>query len=451
MQRSWEKIVLIVRREYRARVRQRSFVIITMLTAVVFVLLACAPAIVQAIRSGKASTAPATIVVADLTGTRSVQDDIAQFNEQLSADAIGSSPLPFEAAIVPLTPASDLGRALDALHARVRDGQTGGLLTIANLSTGGLSIAYETNAGARDTTEIRIQQAASAIIMQDRLQRLGLNTAQQAQALAPVMFTLHVPPEKPGQTATSETEKITNRGIAYILDILLYTTIIVYGMWIASGVVEEKSNRIMEIMINAATPTQLMTGKILGIGAAALTQYLCITIPGAVALAAQGRIAQALLGTRTSSTALDLTGLSVAAVVAFLGFFILGFLLYAALYAGAGSLVSRQEDVQQIAAPMQVAMIGSFFAAIFALGKPDATVTRVLAFIPFCSPLVMLTRILVGHPAPWEVAISVAILIASVALFVTLAARIYRIGVLLYGVRPNLRTIFTLNHARVAR
>ncbi|MGI8856356.1 MAG: ABC transporter permease, partial [Thermomicrobiales bacterium] len=173
--------------------------------------------------------------------------------------------------------------------------------------------------------------------------------------------------------------------------------------------------------------------------------------PGGVALASQGRIAQALLGKRTGATALDLTGLSITAVIAFLSFFVLGFLLYAALYASAGSLVSRQEEVQQIAAPMQMAMIGSFFAALFTLGKPDALLARVLSFVPFTSPLVMLTRVLVGHPAPWEIALCVAILVASIALAITLAARIYRVGVLLYGARPNLRSVWKLNQTRVAR
>ncbi len=447
---SWKKILLIVRREYQSRTRQRSFRITTALMAVALVLLACSPTIFQAIRNGR-STAPAAIAVADLTGTRSVQDDIAQLDQQLRADAIGSSPLPFEAVAVPLTPASSLGSALDMLHERVRDGKIGGLLTVDNLSTGGLSIAYETKSGARDTTEIRIQQAASTIIMQERLQRLGLNPTQQAQVLAPVMFTLHVPAEKPGQTATSDTEKITNRGLAYILDIVLYMSIIIYGMWVAGGVGEEKSNRIMEIMINAATPSQLMVGKIVGIGAAALTQYLCITIPAGIVFATQGRIAQAVLGERKGAASLDLTGLSVTAFGTFLVFFVLGFLMYAALYAAAGSMVSRQEEVQQIAAPMNMVMVGSFFGALSALGSPDGTLARVLAFVPFSAPLTMMTRIIAGNPAPWEVALSVAIMVASIALFIGVAARIYRIGVLLYGTRPSLRTIFSLNRARVAR
>ncbi len=440
MQRSGEKIWLIVRREYRARVRQRSFVVITVLMAIVFVLLACAPTIVQAIRGGRSDTT--TIGVLDAANPAATPDDIAHLDQQLKADGSNGGAITFlTAAVFTAVPQAQ----------SVNTGTFDGYLTLDRNPAGDLTFDYATKSGTRDATTARIQQAATFLAVQDRLTRAGLTQAQQSQVFAPPTFSVSATNPKTSADTQSETEKNTNRGLAYILDILLYTTIIVYGMWIAGGVVEEKSNRIMEIMINAATPTQLMAGKILGIGAAALTQYLCITIPGAVALAAQGRIAQALLGERSGATALNLTGLSVTAVGAFLGFFILGFLLYAALYAGAGSLVSRQEDVQQIAAPMQMAMIGSFFAALFALGKPDATLTRVLAFVPFCSPLVMLTRVLVGHPAPWEVALSVAVLLASIAFFVTLAARIYRIGVLLYGARPNLRTVFRMNHARVAR
>jgi ABC-2 type transport system permease protein len=439
MQRSWEKIWLIIRREYPARVRQRSFVIITALMAVIFVLLACAPTIVQAIRNGKESTT--TIAVVDTANPAATPDEIARLDQQLRADGTNGGAITLTAANGPV----------DSLRDQVNAGTYQGVLTLARNPAGDLTFDYATKSGTRDATATRIQQAASFLAVQDRLTRAGVDPARQAQIFAPPAFAVSATKAAASAGTQSDTEKNTNRGIAYILDILLYTTIIVYGMWIAGGVVEEKSNRIMEIMINAATPTQLMAGKILGIGAAALTQYLCITIPGAVALASQGRIAQALLGTRSGAAALDLTGLSATAVVAFLGFFALGFLLYAGLYAGAGSLVSRQEEVQQIAAPMQVAMIGSFFAALFTLGTPDAPVARVLSFVPFTSPLVMLTRVLVGNPAPWEVALSVAILIVSIALAITLAARIYRIGVLLYGVRPTLRSVWKLNQPRVAR
>ena len=438
MQRSWEKIRLIIRREYWARVRQRTFFVITALMAVAFVVLACAPTIVEAIRNGRENTT--TIAVVDTANPAATPDEVARLDQLLRADGTGDATLTVRSASGPVP----------ALRDQVNAGDYQGLLTLGRNPAGDLIFEYATKDGTRDATATRIQQVTSLLAVQDRLTRAGVDPARQAQIFAPPTFAVSAT-KAASAGSQSDTEKTTSRSLAYVLDILLYTTIIVYGMWIAGGVVEEKSNRVMEIMINAATPTQLMAGKILGIGAAALTQYLCITIPGAIALASQGRIAQALLGTRSGAAALDLTGISVTAVVAFLGFFVLGFLLYAGLYASAGSLVSRQEEVQQIAAPMQVAMIGSFFAALFTLGKPDAPLARVLSFVPFTSPLVMLTRVLVGSPAPWEVALSVIILIVSIVLSILLAARIYRVGVLLYGARPTLRSVWKLNHTRVTR
>lgn len=438
MQRSWEKIWLIVRREYRARVRQRSFIVITALMAVIFVLLACAPTIVQAIRGGRESTT--TIAVIDMANPVAA-DDIARLERQLRSD--GTS-----AETTALIPANG---PVEAARDQVTAGMYDALLVLSRTPAGDLTFDYANKAGTRDATAARVQQAASFLSVQDRLARMGVDPSRQAEIFAPPAFSARATKASTGADGRTETEQNTNRGIAYFMDIVLYTTIIVYGMWVAGGVVEEKSNRIMEIMVNAATPTQLMAGKILGIGAAALTQYLCITIPGAIVLASQGRIAQALLGERRGVASPDLTGLTATAAATFLGFFVLGFLLYAALYAGAGSLVSRQEDVQQIASPMNMLMIGSFFAALFALGKPDAPLARVLSFVPFSSPLVMLTRILVGSPARWEVALSVAILIGGIVVLVMLAARIYRVGVLLYGTRPSLRAVWKLNHTRVAR
>ncbi len=439
MQKSWEKIWLIVRREYLARVRQRTFIAITILMAVVTVALACAPTIIQAIRNGRESTT--TVAVIDTANPSAASGEIARLDQQLRADGTAGS-------AITLTAASG---TVDAARDQVSTGTYTGLLTLGRNPAGDLTFDYTTESGTRDTTTARIQQAAAFLAVQDRLSRIGIDPARQAAVFAPPVFALHATKVATDTSAQTETEKATTRSIAYILDILLYTTIIAYGMWIAGGVVEEKSNRIMEIMINAATPTQLMAGKIIGIGGAALTQYLCVTVPGAIALASQGKIADALLGERRGVTSLDLSSLTTTAVVAFLGFFILGFLLYAALYAAAGSLVSRQEDVQQIAGPMTMLMLASFFAALFTLGKPDSLLAHVLSFVPFSAPLVMLTRILVGNPAPWEVALSVLILVASVVFSIGLAARIYRIGVLLYGTRPSLRTILKLSDSRVTR
>ncbi|MGI8857039.1 MAG: ABC transporter permease, partial [Thermomicrobiales bacterium] len=242
MQRSWEKIRLIVRREYLARVRQRSFVIITVLMAVVFVVLACAPTIVQAIRNGRESTT--TIAVVDTANPTATGDEVARLDQRLRADGTGDTTLTLTAASGPT----------QTLRDQVNAGTYHGLLALGRDPAGDLTFDYATTAGARDATATRIQQAASFLAVQDRLTRAGVDPSRQAQIFAPPTFVVSATTAATGTNTQSETEKNTNRGIAYILDILLYTTIIVYGMWIAGGVVEEKSNRIMEIMINAATP-----------------------------------------------------------------------------------------------------------------------------------------------------------------------------------------------------
>lgn len=433
MDASWRNIGLITRREYRFRTRQRAFVILTIILAVVLVLLASAPTIIEAIRGGGDRTI--TIAVTDTSAPAATGDAIATLDARLRANGAGDT--------IALIATS---AALETLRAQVNSGTLRGILMMSRDAGGDLIFAYETKDGTRDATTTRIQQAAAELAVVDRLQRAGVNTAQ---VFAPAPFAVRA--TQPQTATRSESERFTSRSIAYVLAILLYTSIIVYGMWVAGGVVEEKSNRVMEIMITAATPTELMAGKILGIGAAALTQYLCITIPAAVALALQGPLAQALFGGRRGTSGLDLTSISLAAAAAFVGFFILNFLLYAALYAAVGSLVSRQEEVQQISGPMNFLMIGSFFAATFALGAPDSTVARVFGFVPFTAPIVMLVRVIVGTPAAWEVALAVAILLVSIALAVALAARVYRIGVLLYGTRPTLRTVFKLSGARTAR
>lgn len=430
------KIGLIAAREYRTRVFTRRFVVITIIQAVAALLIASAPVIIQAIR-GDRSEKRESVVVTDYA--RLSEDDHTLLGTQLQA-ALGAN------TAIQFTPVGANPPGAGTITAN----NVLGLLMIERNPAGSLTFRYVTNRDASDQSITQVRQVATALVTRDRLQQAGLSPAQQTQIFAPPAFNVQAK-----QTSDTDpnagAQKATRYALAYFLDIFLYTTIILYGAWVAGGVAEEKSNRVMEIMINAATPTELMAGKITGIGAAALTQYLCTIIPAGLALAFQGSIAQALFGKRTGATALDLSALSVKAFGAFLGFFMLGFLLYAALYAALGSTVSRQEEVQQTAAPMTMFVLVGFFGAIYTLSNPDAPIARVLSFIPFTSPLVMLTRIIVGNPAAWEVALSVGILIVSVAGAIVLAARIYRIGVLLYGERLSLRRVLQLSRTPAAR
>jgi ABC-2 type transport system permease protein len=230
------------------------------------------------------------------------------------------------------------------------------------------------------------------------------------------------------------------------MTILIFMMVILYGNWVAMSVVEEKSSRVMEVILNAATPFQLMTGKVLGVGAVALVQYLVILAVGAAAILLQGPIANALLGESGGSVGLP-PGLTPGLLILLAVYGVLGFLLYAVLYAAAGSLVSRQEDVNQAVMPMTLVSTGGYLVAVYAAtGLLDirGSWLAVISQIPFFSPFMMLSRVAAGEIAAWEVLLSLVLLVLAIGAALWLAARIYAAGVLLYGQRPGVKAVWRL-------
>ena len=197
--------------------------------------------------------------------------------------------------------------------------------------------------------------------------------------------------------AASELDAASRQILATILVMLVFVTSVTYGMWVATSVAEEKSSRVMELMLNAATPGEMLAGKVVGVGGAGLTQLAAIVLPAAIVVALQVPLTRLVLG--EDATDAPLAGLTPSILVAFVAFFLLGFVLTALVYAAAGSLVSRQEDVQQVALPMLMISFVAYFAAFFASGAPGAAWVAPLSWIPFFSPYVMLTRLVTGERA----------------------------------------------------
>jgi ABC-2 type transport system permease protein len=243
-----------------------------------------------------------------------------------------------------------------------------------------------------------------------------------------------------GSQPISGAEYAGRRIVGIVFVVLIFITLVIYGMWVAAGVVAEKSSRVMELMISAASPRQLIVGKVAGIGAAGVTQMLGILVPAIVAIWVEDPLANAVLGPG-STVALSVAGLSPALVAAFLAWFILGFILYGLIYAAAGSLVSRAEDLQMLALPLSLIAIVGYLQAVLALTGGTAGFIRFASYMPFWSPFVMLTRLAVGRVQPWEVALSLGLLIGAIGLTFVVAVRVYAAGVLLYGQRPGLRAI----------
>ena len=232
---------------------------------------------------------------------------------------------------------------------------------------------------------------------------------------------------------------VASRGfLGTVFIILMFITILIYGMWVATGVATEKSSRVMELMISAASPRQLLIGKVLGIGGAGLTQYVAIAIPAVLVLAFQDEIARAVLG--PGSVGLPTGGLTIGLLAAYGLFFLLGFALFALIYAAVGSFVSRPDDLQTLSLPLSlVAMAGYLSALLVLLGGGTGVLARVVSLLPPFSPFAMLARLMVSDVHPLEVALSVVILLATIVVVSIATVRIYATGVLLYGQRPGLR------------
>ena len=258
------------------------------------------------------------------------------------------------------------------------------------------------------------------------------------EIFAPTAF--EVTPVDPNAVSPEE-----NFGPRYLLAtalvVLMFMAVITYGQWVAASVAEEKASRVMELLITAATPRQLLLGKVMGAGGAGLVQYGVVLAAAMAGLLLQGTLSRLVLGDSGGST-VELQGLSIEVLLVVGLFFVGGFGLYATLYAALGSTASRQEEVQNITGPMIIVGVAGYLISFAALNAPDADWVRVLSFVPFFSPYLIPTRMVLGHIAPWEIGLSFVLLIAGAAIALWVAGRIYSAGVLLYGQKAGLRSVW---------
>ena len=406
----------IAQREYLELVRSRLFHVSTITLTILAVLVALLPVVVRAMERG--ATTRIAVVAADeqlAKGTRGVLNQILNSqggasysvvlepNEESAAAALDDHRL--DAVFI-------ASRAADGtLRFVVRAGETMGDSTIQLLNFGGLSVALLDFSSRNPISGFRVPSFDV-----DRGSATGGSAAG---------------PYDPSAYASRLI-------VGAVFGVMIFITIVIYGMWVAAGVVAEKSSRVMELLISAASARQLVIGKALGIGLAGATQYVIVLTPAIVTLLLEDRIATLLLGP-DAGIAPSLKALSPALLLAFGVFYTLGFALYALIYAAAGSLVSRPEDLQIIALPLSLLAIAGYIQAILALTGGITGFIRFASYVPFWSPFVMLTRLSVGRVEPMELVISIGLLVLTIAGTAVVAIRIYAAGVLLYGQRPGLR------------
>ena len=285
--------------------------------------------------------------------------------------------------------------------------------------------------GIYDVAQTQIGEVLVAVYQSSALAQSGVDAAVAQQVLTAAAS---------GETVVTGTDQSSSFLYTFIMIFILYFAILMYGQLISSGVATEKTSRAMELLITSVKPTQLIFGKVVGIGTAALTQLVAI---GAAVLIfyplnrdywADIPMIQSLFGVTPG-----LVGYMVL-------FFLLGFFLYAFLFAALTSLASKMEDVNTLIMPVILIFVIAFVVTMVSMqsGSVDNIAMKVCSFVPFTSPMAMFTRITMGEVAGWEIALSVVILVASNAVVCWLSARIYQIGVLLYGSRPKVKDIIKM-------
>ena len=432
----WSNIGTVARREYLVRVRSRSFVLGTLLLVLGVAVISFLPVIIRA-TEGMLAADIAVATPDDALTARATTTLDSLLNAQADTDASD----PDKAAGFVVTGLADVESGRRA----VVDGTYDALLAIDRTAAGALEFTLYTNQSVTGATTLLVRQAVNSIAVADRLDTLGIAPAEQAALFAPATVDVRWPDAARSDTTRDSSMLVGQDIMAFGMTLLIFMLILMYGSWIAMSVVEEKSSRVMEVILNAATPFQLLAGKVFGVGAVAFTQYAAIVAVGVAAILTQQPVATLVLGEGASGMLPE--GLSPALLLAFGVYGVLGFLLYASLYAAAGSLVSRQEDVNAAVMPMTLVSTGGYLIGVYAatgLLDIQSGWMTVLSQIPLVSPFMMIGRVATGAAEPWELVLSIGLLVASIVGALWLAARIYRAGVLLYGQRPGILAVWRL-------
>jgi ABC-2 type transport system permease protein len=422
-------------REYRGRARSRSFVIGTVILAVLAFAATQAPILIDLIGGGNETKVEVVVRASDLpSDAQTVLDQ-----------ALNGTPAPGSSKAKSFGLTWLTSDQLSAAQTDLEGGKFAALLIVdRDASSRDLAFTLRTDLPADGRQAQLIANAVTSLSISDRLVRAGTSTAA---VLAPTRWEVTPVKSTAAATTNSLNQEISSVLLSTGLVVLIFMAIITYGTWVATSVAEEKGSRVMELMLNATTPLQMLAGKVIGNGAAGLTQYGVVIGAVLVGLVAQGPLHRAVLGGPDSGAAIS--GLTVPLLASFMILFALGFLLYSLLYAALGSLVSRQEDVQSATSPLMMLVMVGYFLSIAAVQGITETWVVVLSFVPFFSPYLMLARVAGGHVELWEFGLAVVLMLASIAVALFVAARIYSAGVLLYGQRVGLRQL--LKMARVSR
>lgn len=404
------KTMLIIRREYLTRVKKKSFILLTLLMPFIFAALIFVPLALSLIKDGSDKTvyvvdsgdhyAPLFQNGGGWTFSRQPKDDAAFYDKDSGVEAV---------ILINGDPATD-DQALQ-IHSR--------------------------NQVPADLVAI-VENTVGNQVRQDKLAAYGIDSLDRI--IADVQKPVHAITM---QRDSDGSTKITNADIAtaagFLFTFLIYMFVMSYGAMVMQSVMEEKTNRIVELMVSAVSPFQLMLGKIVGIALVGLTQLAVWVLMLTAILTAAGQ----MFGTGgTGEATMMLSALMnlpfFEITLLFILFFIGGYLLYASLFAAIGASINAQEDAQQFMTPMIVIMVFAMYAGLYSAENTNGPLAFWSSMFPLTSPIVMMVRIPHGVPL-WQELLSLGLLFGTCLACVWISGKIYRIGILLYGKKPNLK------------
>ncbi|HYK10955.1 MAG TPA: ABC transporter permease [Gemmatimonadales bacterium] len=404
------KIFAIVRREFIERVRQRWFWVMALLGPLLFGALMVIPALLI----GSASLKHIAIVD---SSTQGLGKAIALQLDTSKVQSVQVLPGP---------------RVADSLMQVVSAKQLDGFLLISDALVDSGKAEYRASNVSSFTTNNEIEGALRRVATTVRLTREGVDQAAIGRAYK-VQLDMQTTKIANGK-ATGESAA-QSFSLAYFMGIILYIAILLYGINVMSSVLEEKTTRIVEVLVSSVKPFELMLGKVIGVGAVSLFQFLIWGVAGRWLFSMRSKLGAD--PSAASQSPFQVPHVSLDTGLIFLAYFLGGFMLYSAMFAAVGAMSSNEQEARQAQQPVSMLLILSYISMFGMLNDPNSTYAVTLSMIPFTSPIAMPVRWAAGNLPIHEVIISLVLLVIGILAVTWVAARIYRVGILMTGKRPN--------------
>jgi ABC-2 type transport system permease protein len=422
-------VLLIVKREYLVRVRTKAFVFFTL-----FLPLFLGGMMVLSARLAMKSTGVRRIVIVspDAALANAVKDELVRPHPEDETESQRSGDRPSIAEFEVTVESSPTDALRQQLADRLRQGTLDAFAWLDVDTPATRKVSYYSRNGGDFVEGSIFRRSLRMALNQRELLARGLTGEQIEAMLGPVdVDMVHI--DKDGA------QKSNGFG-AFLLPMFLmlamYMTVLIYGITVMRSVIEEKSSRVVEVLLGSVTPMQLMAGKIIGVGAVGLTQ-LGIWLASGIILGGQGFAAS---GPVLGDTLQD-AHVPTAAMVLLPVFFVLGYLTYSCLYAAIGAMCNSDDEAQQLQLPVTLPLLLCMTVATAIMRDPNTPLAFWLSIFPLTSPIIMFVRVCLGTPPAWQLALSIAVSIVSLYGLIWVSARIYRVGILMYGKRPTLPEI----------